>query len=480
MHISDEINVLNINEEKDKLINNLLEQNTEDKIIESMDFIYNFIKYKGILNGINKKDFINKVKDLKEKVKDVWNKNISQKFGNLLKFINLIEKIKIKFNQSNVQSKSYDVTIKGCINDINMKFDDNENKRALCNFLRRKVMKICAVSDHVIMFTESGDVYGWGKNSFGQLGFEDANVIESIRKLTHIKENDDIIEIPKVTVNDKVSCGYAFTFMIINGKTYSFGAGENGRLGNNSTENTYIPTKINCDKMIKIVSGSTHTVGISENFKLYACGDFKYTGHNLDEDVLTLKEIDFNGILFEDVSIGTGGYHTIALTKSGEVYTWGHNRVGQLGFKSEKDGTENFFIHKNPKLVENIPPIIKISAGWGHSMLLTLDKNVLVCGRMQESQLGNIISTNGVEFYVNDRNHKYNPYFNKLNIDFKVNNIKSGGNHNAIFSENGELYMWGCNDEDQLDIEKGNTNDLIKISKYSNVQLGFSYTIFLK
>ena len=135
---------------------------------------------------------------------------------------------------------------------------------------------------------------------------------------------------------------------------------------------------------------------------------------------------------------------------------------------------------KNPKLVENIPPIIKISAGWGHSMLLTLDKNVLMCGRMQESQLGNIITTNGIQYYINDRNHKYNPHFNKLNIDFKVNNIISGGNHNAIFSENGELYMWGCNDEDQLDIEKGNTNDLIKISSYSNVQLGFTHTFFFK
>ena len=31
------------------------------------------------------------------------------------------------------------------------------------------------------------------------------------------------------------------------------------------------------------------------------------------------------------VSIGSGGYHTLALTQRGEVYAWGHHRVHQLG-----------------------------------------------------------------------------------------------------------------------------------------------------
>jgi len=34
------------------------------------------------------------------------------------------------------------------------------------------------------------------------------------------------------------------------------------------------------------------------------------------------------------ISVGPGGYHTIALTADKEVFTWGHNRVGQLGYSN--------------------------------------------------------------------------------------------------------------------------------------------------
>ena len=46
----------------------------------------------------------------------------------------------------------------------------------------------------------------------------------------------------------------------------------------------------------------------------------------------------------------------MALTKSGEVYGWGHNRVGQLG------NSEKCFISVNPNpLFENPGPVILYS-----------------------------------------------------------------------------------------------------------------------
>jgi alpha-tubulin suppressor-like RCC1 family protein len=42
----------------------------------------------------------------------------------------------------------------------------------------------------------------------------------------------------------------------------------------------------------------------------------------------------FGDKLVAQISVGPGGYHTIALTSDKEVYTWGHNRVGQLGYSN--------------------------------------------------------------------------------------------------------------------------------------------------
>lgn len=38
----------------------------------------------------------------------------------------------------------------------------------------------------------------------------------------------------------------------------------------------------------------------------------------------------FQGQPVVQVSVGPGGYHTIALCSNGSVWTWGHNRVGQV------------------------------------------------------------------------------------------------------------------------------------------------------
>ena len=53
-------------------------------------------------------------------------------------------------------------------------------------------------------------------------------------------------------------------------------------------------------------------------------GKLEYTGHNLKADVLQPRLLDaFHGKHICQISVGPGGYHTIALAVSGAVYTWG-------------------------------------------------------------------------------------------------------------------------------------------------------------
>ena len=66
--------------------------------------------------------------------------------------------------------------------------------------------------------------------------------------------------------------------------------------------------------------------------KVYSCGKAGFCGHGESNDVMVPMWLDyFDSEEVEQVSISSGGFHTLALTKSGTLYSWGHCRVGQLG-----------------------------------------------------------------------------------------------------------------------------------------------------
>lgn len=69
-----------------------------------------------------------------------------------------------------------------------------------------------------------------------------------------------------------------------------------------------------------------------------------------------------------------GYYHAVALTESGEVYSWGYNGYGQLG-----NGTkDNFSI---PQKIEGLSNIVKVDAYKYITIALNADGKVYVCGQ---------------------------------------------------------------------------------------------------
>jgi len=66
------------------------------------------------------------------------------------------------------------------------------------------------------------------------------------------------------------------------------------------------------------------------------------------------------------IEIAANKYHTIALTKDGEIFSWGHGRSGRLGHNSELSAPL-------PVLVKGLNDIkfVKIAAGLNHTLALT-------------------------------------------------------------------------------------------------------------
>ncbi|GAB1598948.1 probable E3 ubiquitin-protein ligase HERC4 isoform X1 [Argonauta hians] len=129
------------------------------------------------------------------------------------------------------------------------------------------VAQIAAGDYHSFIMSKSGAIFGWGRNSFGQLGLND-----------EIDRNSPTFCKPLKNQRLKyISCGENHTAALTQeGGVYTFGAGGYGQLGHGTTHNAIMP-KMVIELMGTIITqiacGRNHTLAYaSTSSKLYTFG----------------------------------------------------------------------------------------------------------------------------------------------------------------------------------------------------------------
>ena len=122
------------------------------------------------------------------------------------------------------------------------------------------------------------------------------------------------------------------------------------------------------------------------------------------------------------IDIKCGGEHSMILSKNGRVYTFGHGYTGQLGLGNSKNST-------TPMIVKSLTnkSVNQIAAGWSHSMVLTSEGNLYVCGCGKFGELG---------LNDSDSMNKYNFTFLKSASKLNITNIFAGGHHSWLLIDN--------------------------------------------
>jgi len=106
---------------------------------------------------------------------------------------------------------------------------------------------------------------------------------------------------------------------------------------------------------------------------------------------MTVCNIPQRVVFFDDLpcivtKIVCGGWHTLVLTSDGDIYSWGWNESGQLGHDSPVSSrSEPYPID----LGSAEDPIIDVAAGSRHSVALLKSGLVYSWGRNLEGQGGN-------------------------------------------------------------------------------------------
>lgn len=196
---------------------------------------------------------------------------------------------------------------------------------------------------HNLALLEFGKVWAWGNNEYGQLGTGDTQP----RALpVAVKGLDGLV------VMDIAAGGWHSMVLTPNGEVYAWGRGEHGRLGfGDDKSSKMVPQKVQLlagETIVQVSCGGTHSVALSVDGRMFSFGRADHGRLGYDRAVTTGHPVEVPAILSQGVKqsglknvrghhyndngaedswdasghwsvkyIACGGRHTLALTSWG-------------------------------------------------------------------------------------------------------------------------------------------------------------------
>jgi alpha-tubulin suppressor-like RCC1 family protein len=260
-----------------------------------------------------------------------------------------------------------------------------------------RVVQVAAGGSHSLALTASGQLYAFGRNFYGQLGNttnngkETANPTPAALALPGASG-----PVSQIAAGDTHSLALTST-----GQLYAFGSNQFGQLGNPANSGTELanPTPLPVSlpgatgPVVQIAAGFSHSLVLTSTGQLYAFGSNQFgqlgsAGNSgTDNPVPTPTRVSLPGAGGPVSQIAAGGFHSLALTSTGQLYAFGRNDFGQLGTERGV-GVAN----PTPTLVGLPPgaqPIVQLAAGAADSLIVTASGQLYAFGANAAGQLGN-------------------------------------------------------------------------------------------
>ena len=323
------------------------------------------------------------------------------------------------------------------------------------------VNKIACGDEHSALLSDSGDLFTFGSNSWGQLGKQNNTVVKRnfsatpkslklSRPVTDVacgayhtavildggtilswgswsmqRPEPDDLWMPKRIMKSPhasraVHCGRAFSAVISHdGEIWIWGSNQNCQLGlGNSLKEASRPTRVlwapsagrttrqdgYISPTVEAGTRVVHTVGD---------GTIGRVLKRRSDDTYTI-ECD-NGVKMEKVQRGdfhvveplklkqlaVGASHCVGITTSGIVVAWGSNKYGQVGGAVQTKGFPqrvSIAPRMNPR-----PQIIQVAAGLRHTVAITSSYQVYTWGNAGSFRFVSPIGADAIETYARSR-----------------------------------------------------------------------------
>lgn len=258
-------------------------------------------------------------------------------------------------------SESGEVYTWGCGKDGQLghgEMKDTYTPKAVRSLQSKLIRHVSLAEHHAAAVSEGGVLYTWGKGQNGRLGHGGADN-ELLPKAVEALVGQHVVQ---------VSCGDFHTACVTLNPTfvYTWGLGLSGRLGHGDETDCHSPTPVESLSGIHvtcIACGGHHSATISDpagQLMTWGGGAFGKLGHGNRLAQTTPKYVvALQGKKLVQVSLGP--HHSAALTQKGEVYTWG--QAGRLGHASQGAETDEM----TPRQVTALSSVFVLMVSCGHS-----------------------------------------------------------------------------------------------------------------
>uniref|UniRef100_A0A672LPK0 Probable E3 ubiquitin-protein ligase HERC3 n=1 Tax=Sinocyclocheilus grahami TaxID=75366 RepID=A0A672LPK0_SINGR len=219
--------------------------------------------------------------------------------------------------------------------------------RLIKKLCEHRISQVMCGKQHCIALSKDGQLFVWGENSSGQLGLgkgEPSTLSpQPLRSLCGI---------PLA----QISAGGDHSFALsLSGAVFGWGKNSAGQLGLNDEQDRAVPCHIKflrSQKVVYISCGEEHTAALTKEGGLFTFGNGSrgQLGHDSTRnEPLPRRVMELMGT--EVSQIACGRHHTLAFVPStGLVYAFGCNTQGQLGTGLRGNA-------KSPLPVRNIQPL---------------------------------------------------------------------------------------------------------------------------
>ena len=323
--------------------------------------------------------------------------------------------------------------------------------------ITKKIAKISAGNYHNLAIDIEGNLWAWGGNSFGQIGDGTTTT-----KSTPVA----IMEGRKFK---EISAGrYQSLAIDEEGNLWSWGRNNEGQLGDGTTINKNYPVQIKKGtKFTKVVTGEENSLAIDEEGNLWSWGD-NFVGQIGDGTIRGVKSSPVaikSGTKFREIA--TGFRDNFAIDEAGNLWSWGANYYGELGYGATASSTVPILVKKETKFKQ-------ITVGYS-AVSLGIDEegNLWGAGRNSYGELGDGTTTSRTTFVAIKAGTKFDKVI--------TGGISNGAGHTMAIDKEGNLWGCGSNSKGQIgDRTQTNKTTMIPVMggrKFKEISAGIQHSL---